>query len=108
MDNLLIPMILGATAIAFWNASREAAEHAVRVGREACRAAGVQLIDHTVHATSMRLRRGESGWLGIERTYRFDYSTDGTDRHVARLVMRGSKLVSFVGPATATQVVSLD
>ena len=29
-------------------------------------------------------------------------------RHVARLVMRGSKLVSFVGPATATQVVSLD
>ena len=108
MPTLLILMILGAMGFAFWSASRAAAEQAILLGGDACRAAGVQLIDHTVHATGLRLRRGEDGRLGFERSFRFEYSQDGTDRHVARLVLRGERLVSFSGPVDAASRITLN
>ena len=88
MPTLLILMILGAMAFAFWSASRAAAERAALLGGEACRAAGVQL-------------------LGFERSFRFEYSEDGTDRHIARLVLRGERLVSFSGPVASAANVML-
>ena len=87
-------------AFAFWNSSRAAAERAESVGRDACQAAGVQWLDHSVHAIALRVCRQENGWLGFERTFRFDYSHDGQDRHVGRLVLRGDRLVAFSGPVT--------
>ncbi|MET0755613.1 MAG: DUF3301 domain-containing protein, partial [Pseudoxanthomonas sp.] len=32
------------------------------------------------------------------RSFRFEYSYDGVDRHTGRMVLRGEKLVSFIGP----------
>ncbi len=93
-------MIVAAMAFAFWSASRAAAERAEAVGRDACRAAGVQWLDQSVHAIGIRLYRQESGWLGFERTFRFDYSINGEDRHVGKLVLRGERLVAFTGPVT--------
>ena len=95
---LILLMIVGAAAFAWWNAARAAAEHAEQLGRNACEAAQVLWLDHSVHATGLRLRRGEDGRLGLERSFRFDYSHDGVDRHSGRLVLRGERLVSFVGP----------
>ena len=91
-------MIVGAIGFAFWDRSRAAADRATELGRNACRAADVQWLDQSVHANGLRLRRGEDGWLGFERSFRFEYSHDGTDRHVGRLVLRQGRLVSFVGP----------
>lgn len=91
-------MIVGAIGFAFWNSARAAAERAEALGREACLAANVQWLDQTVHASGIRLRRGYDGRLGFERSFRFDYSRDGSDRHVGRLVLRGDRLVSFSGP----------
>lgn len=102
MPTMLIVMIVGSVAFAFWSAGRGAAERAEVLGREACTAAGVQLLDQTVHVMAMRLYRGDDGWLGWERTFRFDYSRDGEDRHVGRLVLRGGRMVSFVGPVNQT------
>ena len=108
MSTLPILMILAAMTFAFWSASRAAAERAIQLGGDACQAAGVQLIDQTVHATGLRLTRGEDGRLGFDRSFRFEYSEDGTDRHIARLVLRGHRLISFSGPLRATSVISLD
>ncbi len=99
---MLIVMIVGSVAFAFWSAGRAAAERAEGMGRDACTAAGVQLLDQTVHVMGMRLYRGEDGWLGLERTFRFDYSRDGEDRHVGRLVLRGDRMVGFTGPVDPT------
>ena len=44
------------------------------------------------------LRRGADGWVGVERTFRFEYSHDGADRHVGRLVLHGTQMVGFAGP----------
>lgn len=100
MPTLVLVMILAAAAFSYWSSARAAAERAEVLGREACRTAGVQWLDQTVHATGLRLRRQDSGRLGWERSFRFDYSLDGLDRHVGRMVMRGDRLVSFSGPVS--------
>lgn len=107
MPTLLVLMICAAMAFAFWSAARAAAERAEAMGRDACQAAGVQWLDQTVHANGLRLRRGDNGRLGFERSFRFEYSQDGSDRHVGRLVLRGGRLVAFSGPLRATPVVIL-
>ena len=104
---LILLMIVGAAAFAYWNAARAAAERAEQLGRNACEAAQVIWLDHSVHATGLRLRRNADGRLGFERSFRFDYSHDGVDRHSGRLVLRGEQLVSFVGPVRPS-VVSFD
>ena len=53
----------------------------------------------------LRLRRRDDGWLGLERSFRFEYSEDGQDRHIGRVVLRGGKLVGFSGPTRAAQSV---
>lgn len=107
MPTPLILMILAAVAFALWSSARGAAERAESVGRHACTVAGVQLLDQTVHASGVRLRRGEDGRLGFERSFRFEYSDDGVQRHLGRLVLRGSTLVSFSGPTQSTAVLPL-
>ena len=104
MPTLIVLMLVAAAGAAFWNAGRAAAERAGRLGRDACRAAGAQWLDDSVHVIGLRPYRRESGWLGWERTFRFDYSLDGQDRHGGRLVLRGDRLVSFIGPVTSTPV----
>jgi hypothetical protein len=99
MPSLILFMIVGAALFAFWNAARAAAERAEVLGRNACHAADVQLLDQSVHANGMRLCRLPNGWLGFERSFRFDYSHDGVDRHSGRLVLRGDQLIAFSGPS---------
>lgn len=101
MPSLILLMILGACIYAFWNSSRAAAERAGQLGRNACRAADVQWLDQSVHAIGLRVTRGDDGRLGFERTFKFEYSHDGMDRHVGRMVLRGDELISFTGPGAA-------
>lgn len=105
MPTLLLLMILGAAGFFFFSASRAAAERAIEIGRDACAAAGVQWLDQSVHASGLRLRRKDNGWLGLERSFRFEYSEDGHDRHIGKLVLLGGRLVGFSGPSRAAQAV---
>ena len=107
MPSLILLMIAGAAVAAWWNAARAAAERAEILGRDACAAADVQWLDQSVHAIGLRPCRLPNGWLGFERTFRFDYSHDGIERHSGRMVLRGRELVSFIGPASATRVSTL-
>jgi hypothetical protein len=108
MPSLILLMIVGAAVVAWWNAARAAAERAESLGRDACAAADVQWLDQSVHAAGVRLYRREDGWLGLERTFRFDYSHDGIERHGGRLVLRGDRLVSFVGPSSGAHVIPFE
>ena len=103
MPSLILLMIAGAIAYAWWNSARAASEHATVVGRSACRAAGVQLLDQTVHAVGWKLRRRNDGRLGLERSFRFEYSHEGTDRNRGLMVFHGDRLVSFTGPSPAVE-----
>ena len=99
MPSLILLMIAGAAVFAYWNAARAAAEHAQLLGRDACAAAQVMWLDESVHASGIRVRRNENGRLGFERSFRFEFSYDGVERQIGRMVLRGEKLVSFIGPA---------
>lgn len=105
MPTLLILLIDGGAGFFFFTAARAAAERATEVGHDACQAAGVQWLDQSVHAIGMRLRRKDNGWLGLERSFRFEYSEDGENRHIGRIVLLGDKLVGFSGPSRAAQAV---
>lgn len=104
MPSLIFLLIAVMAGVGYWNAARAAAERAEVLGRNACAAAGVIWLDQTVHASGLKLCRHESGWLGFERSFRFEYSYDGVDRHVGKLVLRGDTLVSFVGPVRPSVV----
>lgn len=105
MHPMLLLMIVICIGYFTFSSARAAAERAIEIGRDACEAAGVQWLDHSVHATGFRLRRQDNGWLGIERSFRFEYSEDGHDRHIGRIVLLGGKLVGFSGPMRGTETV---
>lgn len=105
MPTLLILMIVGVTAFFMFTAARAAAERAGEISRDACDAAGVQWLDQSVHANGLRLRRKDDGWICLERSFRFEYSEDGQNRHIGRVVLLGGKLVGFSGPTRAAQAV---
>ena len=104
----LLWLLAAGAGFAYWNAARAAAERAGELGRNACKAAGVIWLDQSVHANGLRLYRRQDGWLGLERSFRFDWSQDGLERHHGRLVLRGERLVEFVGPSRPTAVTPLD
>jgi hypothetical protein len=101
MLSTLIFLLLAIAALAFWFAGRAAGETATWLGQQACARAGVQWLDHSVHLIGMRLSRGPDGWLGLERQYRFEYSTGGEDRHAGRIVLHGRRLLALAGPMPA-------
>ena len=98
MLSTLLFSIAAMLAAVFWFSGRAAAETATRLGQTACARAGVQWLDQSVHLLTMRLRRGADGWLGLERHYGFEYSSGGEDRRAGRIVLRGRRLHSLVGP----------
>lgn len=108
MPTLLILMIVGVTVFFMFTAARAAAERAAEISRDACAAAGVQWLDQSVHANGLRLQRKDDGWLGLERSFRFEYSEDGQDRHIGRVVLLGGKVVGFSGPSRAARAVVRD
>lgn len=98
MLSTLIFLLLAIAFLAWWFAGRAAAETATWLGQQACARAGVQWLDFSVHLVAMRLARGPDGWLGLERHYRFEYSSGGEDRHAGRIVLHGRRLVALAGP----------
>ncbi|PJK10018.1 hypothetical protein CO608_04785 [Lysobacteraceae bacterium NML08-0793] len=98
MENMLWALLAVGALMIWVNAARRAAEQAIEIGRQACQRAGVQWLDQSVHATGFRLRRGRDGRLGLERSYRFEYSRNGDDRHTGSMSLLAGELTRFVGP----------
>jgi len=102
MSFSVIILALGIAAAAFWFSGRAAAERATEHGRRACKHAGVQWLDQSVHQVRLRLRRSDRGRLAWERQFRFEYSTGGQDRHAGLITFQGIRMTALVGPMPAT------
>ena len=99
---VLVSLILVAV---FWFYSRIAAENATRHGRAACEEAGVQWLDQSVHQVRIRIRRNPAGQLCLERQFRFEYSSGGTDRHAGMITLLGPRVSSLVGPMAPVETI---
>jgi hypothetical protein len=98
MSLSLIILALLVAGTVFWSSGRAAAERAIEHGRRACKHAGVQWLDQSVHQVRVRLGRDHEGRVRWERQFRFEYSDGGDDRHAGLITMLGSELASLVGP----------
>lgn len=88
---ILVLAIFGVTVL-LWSNIRGAAEVATHYGRRACQDSGVQWLDHTVMLERLSFKRAPDGWVRALRRYRFDFSTDGHDRHRGHMELLGSDL----------------
>src|SRR5476651_514825 len=81
-DLMLLIAAAGGLAVGFrlWQSAMDARETAMRIARETCSRAVVQLLDETVAFTGLRLASDARGKRRILRTYTFDYTRDGFER----------------------------
>lgn len=107
---LLVVMVLGALGAWFWMDSLRARERALHVCGGACRRVEVQLLDDTVVLCGLGVGRSERGYLQLRRRYRFEFSTNGSDRWHGQVVLLGLAVqsVQLDQPNGATTIVHTD
>jgi hypothetical protein len=98
MFDALIPFLLVLLAIYVWQASLRARERARQFAQALCAQARVQLLDQTVSLQRLRIRRGDDGRLHWLRRYRFELSTNGSDRHHGSLDLMQDRLIAHSLP----------
>jgi hypothetical protein len=92
--NAIIAVLLICLIIWFWLDSARAREIATGICIEACRQRDVQFLDQTVGIIRIGVRWTNEG-LRLRRTFRFDYSDQGMERHSGHIVLTGTKLEAF-------------
>lgn len=91
MDPLLILLFIIAVGW-YWAASLRSKELARQAAQRACTAAGVQLLDDTVHRERQWLCRSATGRLQLCRRFGFEFTSDGGQRYRGRLQLAGSRV----------------
>jgi hypothetical protein len=96
MENDLIMLVAVAGALAgaykVWQISLDAREAANRIAKDTCSRAVVQFLDGTVAFAGFRLTRDSRGKRQLQRTYTFDYTSDGFERAQGFIVLAGGRL----------------
>jgi hypothetical protein len=98
MFDAFVPFLLVLLAIYLWQVSLRAKERARHFAMGLCGEAGVQLLDQTVSLQRLRIRRGGDGRLHWLRRYRFELSTNGSDRHHGSLDVMQDRLLAHSLP----------
>lgn len=95
---LLIAVI---AALWLWFDSISARDIAVAAGREAAERCGLQFLDETVAINKLWLGRNRKGHVQLLRTYGFEVSTSGSDRHPCHIILLGKQVQSWHIPPYA-------
>jgi len=90
----ITPLLFITFLVWLWFDSTRSHELAIKLTSSLCLKHDVQLLDETV-----ALRRLGMSWpregLRLKRTYRFDYTIEGTERRTGSLVLLGSRLATY-------------
>ncbi|MCB1957496.1 MAG: DUF3301 domain-containing protein [Rhodocyclaceae bacterium] len=86
-------MALIALAVWFWVDTLRAREAGMQAVRQACKAAGLQLLDDTVATASLRLGRQDNGHVAFRRVYAFEYSDTGDNRRQGSVTLLGQRVL---------------
>jgi len=88
MQQLLLLLFIFIVT-AYWIDSVQVKEIAKRAGAAVCKKHDVQFLDNTVIKQKTRLKRHPTNLLQIQRTYTFEYSTDGKKRDTGIIITGG-------------------
>lgn len=94
----LLALIALLAALYLWQNSLRARDQARAIGHELCARAGLQLLDQSVTLSGLALARNGAGQLRLRRTYAFEVSIDGHDRHRGGLTMLDGRALSWSLP----------
>jgi hypothetical protein len=103
MLGTLFCLTLLLIALYAWQNALRARDQARALGHELCARSGVQLLDQSVSLSGLRLVRNDEGNLRLHRSYAFEVSVDGHDRHRGGLQMLDGRLLSWSLPVTPAQ-----
>ena len=95
MSDSTVVMLILALIAWFWWDSRGAAEHATRVARQYCESMNVSFLNDTVAGQKVRLKRNLTGRMTLERSYFFEFASDGQQRYRGEVVMLGKRVKSI-------------
>ncbi|HET7330527.1 DUF3301 domain-containing protein [Dyella sp.] len=87
----LILLLALIVAVGAWLDTLRQHDHALRAARHLCTNHQVQLLDHTVGLSALKLRR-QDGRLTLERHYSFEVSVSGNDRQPGSLWLLHGRL----------------
>lgn len=99
----MLALILLLAALALWQNALKARDLARTLGHGLCAKAGVQLLDQSVALAGVGFARNELGHLRLRRSYRFEVSLDGHDRHRGDLTMLDGRLLAWSLPTIDSQ-----
>lgn len=88
----LILLLLLGLLVWFWQDNLRARENALHAARELCQLQQLQLLDATVTLQRLHLRRADTGWLRLQRTFLFSYSDTGENRRTGFILMTGNRI----------------
>lgn len=95
MSDSTVVMLILAMIAWFWWDSRGAAEHATRIARQYCESMNVSFLNDTVAWQKVRLKRNLKGRMMLERSYFFEFASDGQQRYRGEVVMLGKRVKSI-------------
>ncbi|HEY8009425.1 MAG TPA: DUF3301 domain-containing protein [Rudaea sp.] len=104
----MLSLILVLLAVYVWQNALKARERARELGHGLCSGAGVQLLDQSVALSGLALARNREGRLCLRRSYAFEVSLDGHDRHRGGLQMLDGRMLSWSLPVTHAQPLAAD
>ncbi|MCV6624930.1 MAG: DUF3301 domain-containing protein [Cellvibrionaceae bacterium] len=91
----LLILVLGG--LYTWGAVR-VKELAYQAAARRCQLEDVQLLDQSIALKSLKLRRGPSGSLGLQRQFAFEFTSTGTQRYQGWVIMQGQRCLSVELP----------
>jgi len=90
----------------FWLDSLRSREIAKRICQQMCNQLQLQLLDDTIALVQIRLKRNRYGQLRIQRTYMFEFTTEGESRLQGTIIMRGHALEMLELPGYMNRTIS--
>lgn len=88
----LATLTLLVAGVLYWWRAQGVRELAVNAVRAYCRAAEVQWLDETVALRGFWLKRNPKGRFCIWRSYNFEFTDTGEQRHQGRIILLGRQV----------------
>lgn len=85
-------ILIFVVALLYWLNAAKGKEIARWVGKEACKELGVSFLDDTVVLNRVWLARNNKGERRLYRRYRFEFTSDGSQRYKGEIVICDKKL----------------
>ena len=88
----LIWLLVIAVIVGYWLDAMRSNEVARNIGRNACVQANVLFLDDSVALSKVRVGRNARGQFNLYRHYRFEFTSDGSQRYNGNIILFGKQL----------------